>query len=102
MTLKHNLARLRDFLFDPNNWTQYASARNQAGENCDPHLPQARKWCLHGAILRLFPGPHNPHSKELQQHLDARAREEGFVCFVDLNDETSHDYVIGFLDRAAA
>lgn len=54
---------LRKRLGERERWTQYASARDGAGEACGPCRPNAEKWCLSGAVYRELedlhgrPGP---------------------------------------------
>lgn len=34
-------------------WTQEALARNEGGWTTSPHHPQARSWCIQGALFKV-------------------------------------------------
>jgi hypothetical protein len=46
---------VQELLADPERWTKNAVARNQYGAAIPhTHDPDACKWCLYGALLRVY------------------------------------------------
>lgn len=46
--------KVKDFL-TKDNWTKIAMARGANGLSIDPCSPDAVKWCMMGAIKKLYP-----------------------------------------------
>jgi hypothetical protein len=46
--------KVKDILSDPSKWTQGAAARNKRGELCSVLSPDATRFCILGAIARVY------------------------------------------------
>lgn len=88
-----------ELLAVPSRWTQGCLAAKPDGYCCEPGHPEAHRWCLYGACLKVT-GTVHPHgrSSALFQYLDKRT-EKPLTLF---NDSSTHAAVIKFLRDARA
>jgi hypothetical protein len=47
--------KVKDIFHDESLWTQGAAARDRLGEPCPPSSPMAARYCILGAIARVYP-----------------------------------------------
>lgn len=52
MTPRELLVKSRELLSDPARWTKQAYARDERGRPCEVSSPNAKSFCLLGAMLR--------------------------------------------------
>ncbi len=50
MTTTEALQTARDKIADPKNWCQGSYAKDEDGNNCPTHSPEAVAWCARGAV----------------------------------------------------
>lgn len=94
---------VRALIADPSRRCCGAEARDAAGNPCDPCSPEARCWCVYGAMERAAAGDATL-ADETDAFLVGTAREElpELFSLAQLNDDstTSHADVVALLGRA--
>jgi hypothetical protein len=77
--------KVKDMFNDEALWTQGSAARDRWGEPCPPSSPMAAKFCILGAIHRIY---HNPEDR-----IDAARRVKDAI--VSLGWQCNHPLAIG-------
>lgn len=108
MTPLENLTVARSLIEKPENWTQHAFARDAHGGRINVNSPNAKCFCLAGALQRAYykPGlvPNTGGSRLCSGAIpltdSARAIGSCNGSFVDYNDDpkTTHADVLWLLD----
>lgn len=102
-TYKQVLIDARAHIAEPDRWTQEAYARDHQGHNVRPRDPEARCWCMLGAIAYcsnvhgIIPPPLMTFIEDLVKF---RFGPSKFMGPGSMNDYLQHDLVLSFLDYA--
>lgn len=113
------LKEIRDLLSDNARWTKDAHARigEDGGTPCEPRDPDAKCWCLDGALLKVLDvectnvsgAERRPEYEMIATLLNDAAHElfpdrisDEWSPFVHINDapETTHDEILAVIDKA--
>jgi hypothetical protein len=96
------IKRARAIVIDENQWTRNSLAVDKVGSVVRPTAPEAVKWCVMGACIKVLgtskPSLFDPVLKELRA--DA-PKKYGFSISM-LNDRGGHDELIRVLDKTIA
>jgi len=103
VTARDILARTRELIPTPTQWTQRAMARDAGGASVDPTSPLAVCWCLYGAWLRATDGE---STEDADRAVSALARgcerigSGGSISWFNDRRHRTHAQVLQAIDAA--
>jgi hypothetical protein len=87
--------KVKDILSDESRWTQGAAARNKRGELCSVLSPDATRFCILGAMARVYRSKHAMRECE-RRVADAIAAFGGRITYAieigDWNDDPGRTF----------
>ena len=86
-------------LESPDRWCQGASARNEKGDGIYSESPDACRWCIAGAILRIYGSLGCPAVYEKMQDALGLKRTDSLILFND-NRKTTHEQILAAAKKA--
>ena len=93
MTPSEHLRLAAALIADEDRWTREFTARDIAGEPCEPDSPDACQWCAVGALSKTSPSFHWDEVYEFKKVYG--------VELPALNDSAGHAYTIGAMMHVA-
>jgi hypothetical protein len=103
--LLQDLKAVRELISDPKNWIRGDLAVDLQNTPVDPEAPEACKFCLMGAILRVSPRPGViVRASPLIDIIYRFLPESNYKQITKFNDDpmTTHQNVLAVLDQAIA
>ena len=95
MTPSEHLRLAAALIADEKRWTHGTSARNAAGEPCEPDSPDARQRCAFGALVQASPNDLTYYGTAFK-FLKVYGND-----MASLNDSAGHAYTIGAMMHVA-
>jgi hypothetical protein len=90
--------RVWKLLSDKSKWIKNCLARDNAGHTCNEEAPEAAKWCVLGAINKVYP----KHLRSTEQfmrlsHAVGRDYESGLAHEWNNDPKTTHEMLVNKL-----
>lgn len=99
-----NLTSLRELLGDKNRWTRGTNARSPENTPVNWDDPNACKWCLNGALLKVAGhkrGDDYPKAYDKAEHMLSECAINLFNSgYVTVNDDRGYTDVVAVMDCA--
>ncbi len=82
--------KVKELLADPERWTIGTFARDEAGLDVNSNAPNARCWCLMGAVYHCY-SSYAERVRVMRKLEDDIEKQFGLSNIPDFNDTASHE-----------
>lgn len=89
--------KIKELLANPRAWTKGVLARDSYGVGIAPRRPDAKCWCLMGALIRCYDVDSERH-EALQKMMNLVFSRSG-MTLTQFNDRSTHEQVARMLEE---